>query len=267
VIAGAFVDPSAADVPGADSAAERAARLRPKLPDPEPPIAHRRPRPWRRPMLFAFGLLVLLVAALGGTYAWTQTQYFVGPADADVAIYRGINTEFGPLKFFTVYKVTSVRITQLSPSVRSQVRAGITADSERAAEKIVGNLRSLILASCPPAPGTESATASETTIASGSSTSRRPTTPTPTKATPKVTPTVRARTSTTTAPLRRTTGTARSATTARRITTTARTSPLRTGAATSAAARSTPRVVAPSLSESTTAPASATSGAPCRSGS
>ena len=28
---------------------------------------------------------VEMVAALGGTYAWTQSQYFVGHADEDVA--------------------------------------------------------------------------------------------------------------------------------------------------------------------------------------
>ena len=41
---------------------------------------------------------------------------------SDVAIYRGVNTEFGPLKFFTVYKLIDLKVADLNPSVRSQVR-------------------------------------------------------------------------------------------------------------------------------------------------
>src|SRR6478672_3519758 len=84
VIAGAFVDPAAADVPGADSAAERAALMsRPQVARAEPaePSQERRKRSWR-PWVITAAVIVLLIAALAGTYAWTQTQYFVGRAGA-----------------------------------------------------------------------------------------------------------------------------------------------------------------------------------------
>ena len=139
VIAGAFVDPSAADVPGADSAAERAARIsRPQPAALATKPAHR--RSWK-PWLIVAAVLVLVVAALAGTYAWTQSQYFVGHAGGDVAIFRGVNTEFGPLKFFTVYKVTDVAVDDLNSSVRSQVMEGITARSKADAASIVAHLR------------------------------------------------------------------------------------------------------------------------------
>jgi protein phosphatase len=152
VIAGAFVDPAAADVPGADSAAERAARMaRPAPTEASEPIAHRTKHSWR-PWLLVAAVLVVLVAALAGTYAWTQTQYFVGKAGGDVAIYRGVNTEFGPLKFFNVHKITSLPMRDLNSSVRSQVEDGITAHSESEAEGIVRSLRNQVLPACRPKP-------------------------------------------------------------------------------------------------------------------
>jgi protein phosphatase len=138
-----------------------------------PPVARRRPR-WRR-WLIALAVLVLVLGALGGTYAWTQTQYFVGKAGADVAIYRGVDTEFGPLKFFTVYKVTNLPVADLQPSYRTQVEDGITAHSRGEAENIVDNLRNQQLPAClpsatssPPASASPSATASGSASASAS---------------------------------------------------------------------------------------------------
>jgi serine/threonine protein phosphatase PrpC len=152
VIAGAFVDPAAADVPGADSAAERAARMaRPSAAEAVEPKPHRRRRSWR-PWLIAVGVVAVLVGALAGTYAWTQTQFFVGRAGADVAIFRGVNTEFGPLKFFNIYRITNLPVAHLNPSVRSQVVDGITANSRREAESIVSNLRDQQLPACRPTP-------------------------------------------------------------------------------------------------------------------
>ncbi len=143
VIAGAFVDPAAADVPGADSAAERAALMSRPQPARENAAEPARAKPKRswRPLLITAAVIVLLVAALAGTYAWTQTQYFVGRAGAEVAIYRGVNTEFGPLKFFTLYKVTDLAVDDLNSSVQGQVEEGITARDQSDAESIVRNLR------------------------------------------------------------------------------------------------------------------------------
>jgi len=171
VIAGAFVDPAAADVPGADSAAERAARMsRPPAPERVAPKPHRRRFRWRA-WLVALAALLLVVGALGGTYAWTQTQYFVGKAGADVAIFRGVNTEFGPLKFFNVYKVTNLPVANLQSSYRGQVEDGITAHSKREAQNIVDNLRKRLLPACLP-----KTTATTTTTPT---TPPAPSTPTP----------------------------------------------------------------------------------------
>ena len=160
LIDGAFVDPSAAEVPGADSAAERAALLsRRKSADDAEPIAHRRRRSWR-PWIIAAAVIVVVIAGLGGTYAWTQTQYFVGRAGSDVAVFRGVNTDFGPLKFYNLYRVFDLPVANLNPSVRSQVRSGITASSKRDALDIVRNLRHQVLPACLPTTPTPTASAS-----------------------------------------------------------------------------------------------------------
>jgi protein phosphatase len=152
VIAGAFVDPAGADVPGADSAAERAARLaRPKKSQPsEPDKPGRRRRP-RRTFLVVTGILALLVAGLGVGYRLTQSYYFVGRDGTGVAIFRGVNTEFGPLKFFNVFKNTDLAVADLQPAVRSQVQGGINAHNEGDAEKIVTRLHDQLLPICIPA--------------------------------------------------------------------------------------------------------------------
>ncbi|HEV7193964.1 MAG TPA: PP2C family serine/threonine-protein phosphatase [Jatrophihabitantaceae bacterium] len=152
VIAGAVLDPNAQDIPGDSSPAERAARIGRQAPPPakiaEPP---RRRRIWRTPLVIAI-VLAVIVGALAGAYALTQTYYFVGRDGSEVAIFRGVNTEIGPLKFFDVYKNTDLVISDLNPSVRTQVNDGINASSEKDAEHIVQNLHNQLLPVCVPTP-------------------------------------------------------------------------------------------------------------------
>ena len=160
VIAGAFVDPAAADAPGVDSPAERAAGLgRPKAvpvaTETDDPARGR--RRWRTPLLIV-GVLVLIFGGLGGTYVWAQTQYYVGKAGDEVAIYRGVDASFGPIKFSEVNANTDLTLNDLVPSWRSQVQAGITASSKSDAERIVRRLHDqqvpLCLSLTPPARST-----------------------------------------------------------------------------------------------------------------
>jgi protein phosphatase len=172
LIDGAFVDPSAAEVPGADSAAERAALLN-RRPSPQAAPPARRRRSWKR-WAIALAVLVVVIAGLGGTYAWTQTQYFVGKAGSDVAVFRGVDTEFGPLKFFNLYRLTNLPVANLNPSVRSQVNSGITANSRQDALDIVRNLRHQVLPACLPVSPTSSATPSTTTSSTSARASTSP---------------------------------------------------------------------------------------------
>ena len=156
VIGGAFVDPTEPSRPsqdGASSPAERAAQMtRGNVPaHVDPPQLRRR---WLRRLVFTLVVIVVLVGGTGGFYAWTQTQYFVGKSGDEVAIFRGVNTDFGPLKFYKVAKSTPIKMADLTPVAQGQVESGITAHSEGGAQRIVGNLLTQLLPPCPTATPT-----------------------------------------------------------------------------------------------------------------
>ena len=92
----------------------------------------------------------MIAAALGGTYAWAQTQYYVGKAGTEVAIYKGVNASFGPLKFSEVYENTDLKLDDLNPSWQAQVESGITAKSESDARNIVQRLHGELKPLCRP---------------------------------------------------------------------------------------------------------------------
>ncbi|MEP7178409.1 MAG: PP2C family serine/threonine-protein phosphatase [Pseudonocardiales bacterium] len=194
VLDGAFADPGAAEVPGADSAAERAARMsrRPAGPEATPEKASRRRRPWRTALIVA-GILAVLIAGLGIGYRVTQAYYFIGRDGNEVAIFRGVNTQFGPLKFFNVYKNTDLKVKDLQPAVRSQVQDGIAAHNEPDAEQIVTRLHDQLLPICRrelPTP-TKSRTppASRTATGAKAPTRARTTAKPGTRTTPRTSPT------------------------------------------------------------------------------
>jgi protein phosphatase len=178
VVAGAFVDPAAAEAPGEDSPAERAAAIarpaRADAADPEQPAARRR---WRGPVII-LAVVALLAAALGGTYAWAQTQYYVGVSSDQVVVYRGVNAAVGPLKFSRVAERTSLKVGDLNQSVQSQVRSGIPANSRGDADRIVRRLNDQRKPVCRPAAATSSSASPTPSSAGpgGTSSSRSSTT-------------------------------------------------------------------------------------------
>jgi len=203
VIAGAFVDPSAADVPGTDSPAERAAQMsRPKAPAQAPQAAAKRRPRWRLIALLVV-IAAMVIGLLAGVYAWTQSYYFVGRDGTEVAIFRGVNTSFGPLKFYEVDENTDLKLADLDPSSRSQVSSGIAAGSKDEARKVITRLEAdHMLPLCsqlqqptitptssapPPPPTTHAATTPKTTPRTTPKTTPKTTPPT-TPISPTATP-------------------------------------------------------------------------------
>jgi protein phosphatase len=168
--------PSTAAATPAAKAAALTAGSEPGDDDVEDPDAVDRPGPGR---LLRRVLAVLLVTGLlvgGGyaAYAWSQQQFYVGAADTDVAIYRGLTQDVGPVSLSSVYETRDLPIDTLPSVWQDRVVAGITASDLPEARRIVRDLlrRSDL---CQPVPA--STTPSPTTSAPPPSPSPSPTAP------------------------------------------------------------------------------------------
>jgi protein phosphatase len=126
----------------ADSPAAKAAALAPRpLADPYDETDEARPRHWGRRIV----ALVLLLALLGGggaaAWAWSQQQYYVAAANQQVAIYRGLPQDVGPIKTSRLYRSEDIPLEDLPAYQRERVRAEIPANGLRDAQRIVSTLR------------------------------------------------------------------------------------------------------------------------------
>lgn len=102
--------------------------------------ATRRRRAWFLPTFVA--LLVVLVATVAFLgYVWTQTQYYVGEDDGEVAIYSGVSQSLGPITLSEVDEHVGIDAEELPRYERNRVTSGIFAEDRAHAEQIVENLR------------------------------------------------------------------------------------------------------------------------------
>jgi serine/threonine protein phosphatase PrpC len=88
--------------------------------------------PKKRAWLTVVGALLLVIGlalAGWGGYRWTQTQYYVGESDGQVAVFRGIPATAGPLTFSTAVELTGTRVDELPTFVADRVHETIRATS------------------------------------------------------------------------------------------------------------------------------------------
>lgn len=100
--------------------------------DVDEDVAEEEAAPKRRAWLTVVGALLLVVGlGLAGWagYRWTQTQYYVGEADGQVAVFRGIPATAGPLTFSTPVELTGTRVDELPGFVADRVNETIRATS------------------------------------------------------------------------------------------------------------------------------------------
>ena len=141
------------------------------------------PAKWLR-RLAVLGLVLIVLG--GGSYAaytWSQRQYFVAAHQGNVAIYRGVSQDLGPIKLSQVESQSDIPVDDLPDFERQQVQQTIAKDTLADAQALLDRLRTDALR-CAASRATggacdDSSTASTTpaTTPSPTSTTTAPTTP------------------------------------------------------------------------------------------
>jgi PPM family protein phosphatase len=106
-------------------------------------IAEDRRRRIRRRITWSVSItliVALLATAVSLGYQWTQTRYFVGVLDGNVAIFQGVQQGIGPIPLSTLYRETDIAVDDLPPFSRQRVEATINADDLDEALSIVERL-------------------------------------------------------------------------------------------------------------------------------
>lgn len=96
---------------------------------------------WLKVTIAVMLTLGLIAGGLGLWYSYTQQQFYVGPEEAQVAIFRGVPDAVLNLPLSTLVEMDSTRLDDLPPYYQEQVRATIAAESLESARSIVMGLR------------------------------------------------------------------------------------------------------------------------------
>jgi protein phosphatase len=100
------------------------------------------PGRWLRIIGVALLVLVVLGGGLYAAYAWTQSQYFVGAHNGNVAIFQGVSQDVGPIRLSHVESDSDVSVDNLPDFYRQQVQQTISVDTLDDARARVELLRS-----------------------------------------------------------------------------------------------------------------------------
>ncbi|HWM33014.1 MAG TPA: PP2C family serine/threonine-protein phosphatase [Pseudolysinimonas sp.] len=88
--------------------------------------------------------IAAIVTGLVAAYQWTQSHYYVGVDDGNVAIFQGVQQTIGPIELSHVYQPTTIQVADLPTFQREAVEATINAEDLRKAIEIVNNLGDLV---------------------------------------------------------------------------------------------------------------------------
>ncbi|HYY11379.1 MAG TPA: PP2C family serine/threonine-protein phosphatase [Kineosporiaceae bacterium] len=143
VVGAASVRSQRRPVDEGSSAAERAAALTAGGTDEADGDDLDDPRPRRAVVRLAGAAVVAAVLAGGafGAWHWVRQQYFVGVYGDQVAVYRGLPQDLGPIDLATLDHTTGVLVDALPPADRDSVRAGLVVDNGDEATAKVEALR------------------------------------------------------------------------------------------------------------------------------
>ncbi len=107
-------------------------------------IAEDERRKVRRRITWSVGLVLVIgaiVTALFAGYEWTQSRYFVGVSEGQVAVFQGVQQNIGPFPLSSVYLESGIDLDDLSTFSRQRVESTINADDLDDALSIIERLR------------------------------------------------------------------------------------------------------------------------------
>ncbi len=117
--------------------------------DPEQSLPRARYRTW---VITLVAVLAAIAVAAGAwaAFAWTQTQYFVGVSQGNVAIFQGVSQNLGPIPLSHLQRETKVAVESLPEYSQQLVAQTMPAASLVAAEQIISDLQLGTGSSTPP---------------------------------------------------------------------------------------------------------------------
>jgi protein phosphatase len=120
---------------------------------PQPP----RQRRLGRPLVTLLVLALVVGAGLASAYAWTRTQFYVGAAADNVAIFQGLSQSVPGLSLSQLYEVQPLAVSALPPYYQERVRANIDVAGLNAARETVSQLTDAAKRCAIVSPGRPSA--------------------------------------------------------------------------------------------------------------
>jgi protein phosphatase len=135
-----------------------------------------------RALLGLLALLLVAGAGLGVAYAWIRTQFYVGAAGEQVAIYQGLAERLPAIPLSRVYEIEPLALAALPPHYADLVRANIEVPNLEAARATVTELKTAAERCATPSPTptpTPSTTPVPTTVTPAPATQSPPATSAP----------------------------------------------------------------------------------------
>ena len=128
-----------------ETRAERPAAGPPAQTPPPSPAADAGPRPRsiaRRLAAVTAVVVLLVAAAVAGVAVYIRHQWYVAPANGQVAVYQGVQGSAAGIQLSHLHVRTNLPVTALPQDDRDRVASGIQATGRSNATEVVDNLRS-----------------------------------------------------------------------------------------------------------------------------
>ena len=96
---------------------------------------------WLRRIAVALLALIVLGGGAYAAYDWVQRQYYVGVEDGNVAIFRGVSQDLGPIRLSSVEERSSIQTADLPDFYRNRVENTVSTSTLSDAHELVDSLR------------------------------------------------------------------------------------------------------------------------------